>query len=272
MSSKTAVKYGKEFVRNRELKYVKLGLMKVSPLAQRELNKARVDYLYSIFDPDKFQIPEVSFREGHYFVMNGQHGIEALKKWNGKGWEDVHIQCWVAYGLTEQQEAEIFLSLNDYLQQKVFQKFKIAVTAGRETENDIVRIVNSEQLMISQQKAEGAISGVGTLIRVYKRDGPEALRKTLAIIRDAYGTPGFSAPVINGIGLMIHRYNNLLNQKDAIESLKISHGGVNGLLAMAEKFKAKTGNQMPHCVAGAAVTIINRGRTPKNKLADWWKE
>jgi hypothetical protein len=52
--------------------------------------------------------------------------------------------------------------------------------------------------------------------------------------------------------------------------LSSAHGGVKGLLNAAENLRNMTGNPKAHCVAAAAVNIVNRGRGGK-KLPDWWK-
>ena len=50
-----------------------------------------------------------------------------------------------------------------------------------------------------------------------------------------------------------------------------TNGGVHGLLGKAENLRRATGNQKGHCVAAAAVEIVNAGRGGK-KLPSWWRE
>jgi hypothetical protein len=273
MSNKTADKYGKQLPRNnREIQWVKLGKMKVSALVQRELKPSRVDYLSSVFNLEMLGNPEVSFRDGHYYIMDGQHRIEAVKNWLGKGWEDQCIQCWVATGLSEKDEAEIFLTLNDTLSIDTFQKFKVALRAGREIEIAIACIVNNEHLVISKDNVPGGIHAVGTLKRVYIRDGAQSLGRALVLIRDAFGDSGLDAIVIDGFGMLCNRYNGVLDEKQSAITLSNAHGGVKGLIGMAEALRLKTGNGQAHCVAAAAVNIINRDRKNKDKLVGWFKE
>lgn len=271
MKVKTSEKYNKQNKRvNRELKWVRLGLMRVSALAQRELKPSRVDYLVSGFELDKLGNPEMSYRDGLYYIMDGHHRVEAVKRWLGKGWEDQCIQCWVATGMSERDEAETFLILNDTLNVDALQKFRVAVQANRPLESDVNTIVQSEGLCVSSQQTPGAIGAVGTLKRVYSRDGKECLRRALVITRDAYGDPGLSAKVLDGLGLLCGRYYGILDEATATKALHNTLGGVNGLLGRAEALRQKTGNSVGACVAASAVQIINRGRRTK-RLADWWK-
>lgn len=260
----------KKVERAARLRWVPLAQMKVSPLAQRELNQARVDRIVASMDLEQIGTPTVSARDGSYYIIDGQHRIEAYKEWNGEGWVDQSLQCWCYEGLTEQQEAERFLKLNDVLSVKAIAKFRVGVQADRPTESDIDRIVRAQGLRVSQDKIDGGISAVGTLRRVYDRNGPATLARALRIVRDAYGTPGLEAPVIDGIGLLCGRYNGTLDDARAVTQLSSAHGGVKGLLNQAEVLRRMTGNPRNHCVAAAAVEFINRGKGGK-KMPSWWK-
>jgi hypothetical protein len=143
------------------LQWVRLGSMRVSVLAQRELNPARVDKLVSHFDLEQIGYPTVSARDGYFYIIDGQHRIEALKEFLGEGWEDQQIQCHVFEDLTETEEADRFDRLNDTLNVTSFDKFRVRVAAGRHEETDIYRIVEKEGLCISKDKGkDGAIGAV----------------------------------------------------------------------------------------------------------------
>jgi len=260
---------GTRVERRAHLRWISLKQVRTNPLAQRELNPARVDKLTSEFDPEQFGAPTVNHRDEWYYVIDGQHRIEALKKWFGS-WEDQQIQCWAYEDLTETEEADVFLKLNDTLAVAAFAKFRVGVQAGRPAETDVDRIVRAQGLHVSKENNEGAIGAVGTIMRLYCRAGGPTLGRTLRIIRDAYGDPGLDAAVIDGIGLLCHRYNGEFEDARAVDRLSSIHGGVNGLLGKAQLLRKQTGNPRNHCVAAAAVDIINAGRGGK-KLPSWWK-
>lgn len=254
--------------REATLRWVPISLMTVSPLAQRDVTFSRVDHLVANFDLEKIGTPVVNRRDGVWYIIDGQHRVEALRE---IGWGDQQIQCWAYEGLTEQEEAEKFLGLNDYLAVNALAKFRVGVHAGREDECDIDRIVRSQNLVVSADKVPGGIGAVGTLRRIYGRGGANVLRQTLAIARDAYGDSGMEAAVLDGLGLFVQRYAADMETAEVVRKLSNAHGGAAGLLGKAEVLRRQTGNQKGHCVAAAAVEIVNSGRGGK-KLQGWWRE
>lgn len=261
----------KQVKRAGEQKWCRLGNARVVQDAQRPLNQKKVAMLMAEFDIDHIGIPIVSERDGFFYIIDGQHRIEALKQWLGDGWQDQQILCHVYHDLDESEEAEKFLRHNDARAVSAFDKFRTGVTAGRELEVQVKRVVESQNLCVSNGGVPGSISCVTTLCKVYKNGGAETLARTLRIVRDAYGDAGLEQAVISGIGLLCERYNGLLDEKTAVHKLSDAHGGVAGLLGQAEVLRRQTGTDKANCVAAAAVDIINAKRGGK-KLPSWWKQ
>ena len=76
---------------------------------QRALHPARVARIAKEFDERVANEPKISFRDGHYYVMDGQNTIAARKFLNGG--EDLQIRCKVYFGMTEREEALLFAQL-----------------------------------------------------------------------------------------------------------------------------------------------------------------
>jgi hypothetical protein len=256
--------------RHPRLADVALGRMKINERAQRELNHNRVKQMSESFDIDRLQYPTLSERDGYFFIVDGMHRINALKLWIGEGWEEQRVKCEVYSGLSEAEEANLFLQLNEERKAvRAIDKFFAAVTAERPAETEVLQIVAWQGLKVAKTKQPGAITSVSTLIRAYKNSDAPTLGKALRIIRDAYGDPGLEAPVIEGVTKLCQRYNGVLDEGRAIKKLGDAHGGVNGLLAKADVIRRQTGSQRGMCVAAAAVEIINSGKGGK-KLPGWW--
>ncbi len=257
--------------RTTTIKDCPLAKMIVSDLSQRTRNDARVDHLLNDFDIDQIGYPVVSEREGHFFIIDGQHRIEALKRWLGAGWESQKIACAVYSELTHAQEAEMFLRHNDVLQVNAFAKFNVACSAGREVEVAIRKCVEAQGLHVAQGGTPGSIGAVGTLVRVFNRSNAQTLGRSLRIIRDAFGDAGLEAVVIDGMAHLCKRYNGLMDEDFAKQKLGATRGGVKGLLNRAEEIRLRTGGTRGHSIAAASVEIINSGKGGK-KLPSWWGE
>lgn len=255
------------FERAAHLRWVPIEKMATSAEQADRYNQARVDHIVADIDLEQIGAPVVSYRDSIYWIIDGQHRIAALK---AIGWGDQQVQCWAYEGLTEAEESERFLKLNDYLVVGAITKFRVGVKAGRTVECDINRIVLSQGLNISRDKLPGSIGAIGTVRRIYDRGGPTVLRQTLATVRDTYGDPGMEAAILDGIGYLVQRYAGELDLSRVVTKLSAIHGGVHGLLGRAENIRKVTGNAKGQCVAAAAVDVINAGRGGK-KLAPWWR-
>lgn len=249
--------------RRGHLQWVTVNDIDVAPMAQRDLRPGWAAQIAADFDPDRLTPPLVSKRDDKFYVIDGQHRVEALRL---MGWGDQQIQCWVYDTLSESQEADLFLWHNRRKAVRAFDTFRIGVVAGRAQETDIDRIVRAAGLKIAT--GEGGISAVAALERVY-RHGPKVLARTLKIVRDAYGEAGMTAHVIQGVGLVCARYGTDIDDAKAIARLSATRGGVGGLMSKADVLRKQTRKPLPHCVAAAVVDTVNAGKGGK-KLPTWW--
>lgn len=256
--------------------WVRLGDVQVNPVVQREYVAAKANSIAANFDPEHFGLPVVNVRDGRAWMIDGQHRAAALKIWLGEGWEDQSFLAEVYTGMTEAEEANAFLKRNDAMAVNAYNKFKIAVVAGWQDEQDVAGIVLRAGLTISRDRdAEGRVLAVGTLLRIYRRAGADVLSRTLTIIRDAYGTPGLEAAVLSGMSMVVHRYDGL-DDKELINRLGKASGGVGAVLAKAERTKKETGNPKQFCVAGAIVDTFNSLSAESKggngtRLLSWYK-
>lgn len=253
-----------------KLQDVPLAKMRVSPSAQRDLRPSRVAELAAEFNPEDLGYPVISQRDGHFYIIDGQHRVEATKVFLGD-WEKQSLTCRVYAGMTEKQEAEMFDRLNNMLAVSAFDKFKVRVTAGRADEVAVQKIVDRSGLKISKNKSEHALGSVGVLLKVYKRaDGP-TLGRALRIVHMAFGDPGLSTHVIDGTAMLCERYNGAIDDDAVIDRLQSMRGGVGALMTRATTLRKQTGKSVPTCVAAAIVDVLNGQRGGK-RIPSWWTE
>ena len=260
---------GKRKQRAAHLRWIPIAEMRVSPKSQREFRKSHAEEYAADFDLEALGYPVVSMRDGHYWIVDGQHRIEALKM---IGWGDQSIQCECYEGLAEADEADLFLRRDTRRAIRPFDKFRIALTAGREVETDIERTVAAQGLKISQDSAEGSIAAIAALRRVAALGGPAVLGRDLRILRDSFAgdSSAFHAELISGVGRVCQRYNGALDDRVAVERLSALRGGAAALVRKANSYKEKTGRPKDDCIAAAVVDVINAGRGGK-KLDGWWQ-
>ena len=77
---------------------------------QRPVNPKEVDRLIREWDERLLDPITVSFRDGKFYVVDGQHRISAMRRMNGG--RGVMVDCKVYDGLTYEQEADLCYKLD----------------------------------------------------------------------------------------------------------------------------------------------------------------
>lgn len=272
LNNVTPLSVAKKIKREARIRTIKLGDIRVSPAAQRELNQARVNKIVDSLDMERLGTLTVSARDGFYWLIDGQHRYNALKEFFGEGFEEWEVEAWCYFDLNEEQEAEKFLQHNEVLSVSAYDRFKVGVTAGRPIESDVDRIVRSLDLKVARTQGNGSISAVTALTSVYKKHGPRGLVGTLFVIRESFGDRGFESVIISGLALFRGRYDGRVDQDRLVKKLNATSGGVKGVLNRAAVIREKTGQPVPACVAAAVTDIYNAGLRGTASLGSWWKD
>jgi len=240
--------------------------MKICPVAQREPREWFMDQIAEEFDAEKFGYPVLSHRDGCYYLVDGQHRIGALRR---MGWSDQLVQCEVYEGLTEKQEADLFLARNNRLNVPAIDSFLVAVTAERGDALRIQQTVRAQGMTVGHH--DGSIRAVAALRTVDKAGGAVVLGRSLRIIRDSFGPETADGPLIRGMGALCQRYNGQLDEAEVVQVLSQLPRGVHGLRQHAEGLRQSTGWPANVCLAAAVVEIVNATRPRTRKLPPWAK-
>lgn len=261
----------KRIKRDAHIRTIKLGDIRVSPTAQRDLNLTKGRSILNNLRMEDLGTFTVSQRDGFYWLIDGQHRFWALREYFGEGWEEWEVEAFTYFGLTEAQEAEKFLVFNNSLPVDAYSKFRIGVAAELPVPTDINRVVLSLGLKVTRYKAAGSVAAVGAINKVYDRNGPGGLAHTLAIIRDAFAMTGFEQSIILGVGLFWARYEGQVAEEELIKSLSRTPNGYKGVLAAARLWQERVDQPLDQCVAASISDIYSKGRRGKG-LGSWWKE
>ena len=154
---------------------------------QRELNTDRVHRIANHFDERIANEPKVSFRDGRYYVFDGQHTIAARVERNGG--KPLMILCKVYSGLTEKEEALLFAQQTGFsadlgagarIRALVFAGDQIACRFIKDTEAAGARID------FDQRRGKSRLACVSTAYKEYRKIGPESYMDAIRILLEAW--------------------------------------------------------------------------------------
>ena len=171
--------------------------------------------------------PKVSFRNGRYYVTDGQHTIEARILRNGG--KHLPILCKIYTGLTMQQEALFFAEQNGHaapltagikLRAKVVGEDAPSVAFLAAT-NRVGLDFNYDSLQLSDYR----ISCVGTALKLYNQMGEKIYCEALRLIVAAWeGKPdSFRASVLRGMMHFVELYHGEFSEERLIRALRSVH-------------------------------------------------
>lgn len=195
----------------------------VNEKAQRGLDQGKVSRIVREFNPLVVSPIKVSFRDGKYWIIDGQHTVAALIKLNGG--KDCLVRCEVYYGLTEADEAELFI-LQTGASTKVSTADKMRVRANYGGEEEINLMHDSDvagvRVDFTKGQAMNKITAVSTLMKCYKLLTREQYISMLRTIRDAWqGIPdSFCKEVLLGMTMFYLVYDGKFNDKDLASALR----------------------------------------------------
>lgn len=124
----------------------------------------------------------VSNRDGVNYVVDGQHRVESAKI---KGVKT--LPAIVHYGLTYEEEAQLFVDLNKERKGLlVADVFKGEVEAGNPKAIDLQLAINAAGYETSKGQGTYKVQALKALQKIYDKDGPEMVTEVLKIISEAY--------------------------------------------------------------------------------------
>jgi len=246
------------------LQWVRLDQMKINPQAQRGLNESWANTLADEFNPDLMGFIHVSHRDGWYYIVDGQHRVRAAIMFLGDSSQQV--QCHVYENLTCDQEANLFLELNNTKKQGPMSRYKVALTAGKADELDVERICRSLDLRIGLDKSCEEIGCVTAILAVYRKHGPASFSFAMRVIRDAYGFDGFKRQNMSALALIKDRYGDRIDEAKLTE--RLAKSGIVALNQQAKAMKEATGNPADQCYAHAMIQFYNQRNA--HRVDPWW--
>lgn len=190
---------------------------------QRPLNAVRVRQIASEFNERIANEPKVSYRDGHYYVFDGQHTIAARLYRNGG--KDLLIRCKAYYDLTEHEEALLFAQQTGTSAKLTAGAEMRANIFGGEPEATAFLLATEAagvHLDYSQSHRSRHISCIKTAFSEFRRVGAEIYTEALKIIVEAWnGSPdSLRAELVQGMTRFVEVYRDEYDRKRLISRLR----------------------------------------------------
>ena len=196
-------------------------------LYQRGVQCERVAKIAEDFNEYIANEPKVSYRDGKFYMFDGQHTTEGRIERNGG--EDLPILCKVYTGLTQEQEALLFaeqtghsapLTAGTKLRAKVVGRDAISKAFLAATNREGLEF-NYDSLRLSSYR----ISCVGTALKLYNQMGEKIYCEALQLIVKAWdGKPdSFRASVLRGMMHFVELYRGEFSEERLLRALHSIH-------------------------------------------------
>ena len=191
---------------------------------QRPVSDPAVDRLVREWDPRLLTPLAVSYREGRYNLVDGQHRICAMRKKNGG--KDVTTLCRVYRGLTYEQEAELYYKLDKAKGHlRLSHATKALVESGSDTEiTEIKRLLEGVGFIWALDKPAGEAFEIGATRAVINSSpllgAASSTRMLTLAARTWLGTScSLKASMLSGMTLFLKTYETELDDDAFIKRL-----------------------------------------------------
>lgn len=188
----------------------------VDTLYQRELSDAKVGRITRKFNPYLVNAVKVSYRDGKYWVFDGQHTIAALKAM--RGGRDCAVDCKIFYGLTRLDEMNLFIMQNGAASPvAVREKMRALYNNGDPDVKGMVSLAEAAGFTVDFKagQATGRIVAVSSLFNAYKTMSAGGYLEMLKVIMAAWGgsQDSLTAEIISGMSKFFNIYWETIDRK-----------------------------------------------------------
>lgn len=193
---------------------------------QRLLRTEKVASIAENFSEYIANEPKVSYRDGRFYVFDGQNTVEARRTCNGG--KDVTIRCKVFYGLTKEDEATLFaIQTGNATCLTAGERLRANLVAENPDALYFVGITSNAGVEFSYDgiRAPWKIYCIETAYELYKQYGCERYVEMLRIINEAWkgNVDSYLAGVIRGVTRFISVYEGEYDRERLVQQLARTH-------------------------------------------------
>ncbi len=241
-----------------EMRQMPVGMLEICNDYQRTLNMGHAKHIAANFNPDLVNVIKVSFRNGHYYVFDGQHTTMAIKL---KFHDDSYpVMCKIYYGLTVEDESKLFAEQTGFSKAlPAAYKMRALSLSGDEDINEFLQITRDSGFMIEPTKSMNkpcAIEAVKMAFNCYHALGAEQYGQMLTLLMLAWHGERWSITqkMLSGMCMFMKIFG------DDVDTARFQKK----LSVMDEHDVARAAGQfcelsVPYRFAGGIATLYNKG-------------
>ena len=209
-----------------EEKVINSAFLEIPAEYQRKLNIPNVEKMSAEFTELIANPPKVSYRDGHYFVFDGQHTIVTRRAMNGG--QDLPIICKVYEGLTEEEEAMLFSRQTGVSTPLTAGAELRAALVGKDPESlAFVKATESTglQLGLDSYRAPWKIICIRTAFKEYKAYGADLYKEALTMLAKGWeGDPdSLRSGILQGMVRFVALYQGEYDPDRLVKRLHTVH-------------------------------------------------
>lgn len=225
------------------------------PKVQRGFSERWAREIADTIDPDQLGLIVVVRERGHYYVVDGQHRVAAIKMALG---EDQKVQCEVRDNADLSEAANTFLIRNNGLGVRAIDKFLQRVNRGDDAPRSIVATLKRQGLAISVNRGSSVIQATSSCEAVYRKS-PELFADTIRILFGAWGgdPDAYNGQLIRGLGAALV-WNPDIAKDGMVE--RLAKTSPDAILSKATVLQETQRMSKTNATADVLIGIYNKGR------------
>lgn len=196
----------------------------LSAVFQRTIKEYKVKRIVDNFNSNKVRPIVVSYRDGKYHIVDGQHTLTALRRKFG---DDVMVDVIILEGLTYEDEATLFYSQYDNCSKlSAVELLKGRVEAKEKIACEMCDVAANAGYVVNLDGATysgyNRIIAVKQLEKMYTTLGRGDTYRALKLIRDTWGSNPHAVEgnMLKGMTLFYKTYKDKFNEKVFIKQLR----------------------------------------------------
>lgn len=248
------------------IKPIAVSDLKVTLTSQRLMKKRHAEDIAKDFNELLFEPLIVSYREGAYYVIDGQNRLYAVKKLFNN---NCMVMCKIITGLTSIEEAKLFVDINekrkalsyaDKVKGLYYAKDeKYVVLADICTHNGVELGFEND----NRGKKDGRIIAIKALSDTYDKLGKKQTERLVKLLNDTWdgNAEGLSQRMISAMGVVLSLYGDEL--RDDLWVKKLSKSDPVKIISEAKSDLATKANMATKIARIMVTNYYNKGKGAK---------